>query len=82
MTTTVLEQVRALIADTFGLSIERVTEDASQESLAGWDSLRHLNIILALEQQFQVRLSPADAEQLRSVQAIVEFLERMVDNGE
>lgn len=72
---TLSEQVRTLVADVLGLSVAQVGEDATQETLGGWDSLGHLNIALSLEAQFAVKLSPAQIERIRSVRLIVDLLE-------
>lgn len=69
------EQVRTVVADVLGLPVAEVGEDASQESLGGWDSLQHLNIALSLEAQFGVKLTPAEIESIRSVRLMVELLE-------
>lgn len=69
------EQVRTVVADVLGLPVAQVGEEASQESLGGWDSLQHLNIALSLEAQFGIQLAPAEIERIRSVRRMVELLE-------
>jgi acyl carrier protein len=75
MTTTLLDQARGLLADVLGTPADQIGDDASQETLAGWDSLYHLNIALSIETRFGVSLSPAEIESIRSLRAIVELLE-------
>ncbi len=40
----------------FELPLESINEDASTDNLDNWDSLRHLNLILALEEEFGVSI--------------------------
>ncbi|HOA72052.1 MAG TPA: acyl carrier protein [Phycisphaerae bacterium] len=75
MLTTLLDDARRVVADVLGLPAEQIGDDASQETLAGWDSLQHLNIALSIETRFGVSLSPAEIESMRSLRAIVELLE-------
>jgi acyl carrier protein len=68
------EQVRQIIADTLFMSLEEIGEDASQESVRNWDSLQQLNLVLALEQTFNVRLKPEEFAAMTSVDKILEQL--------
>ena len=42
-----------------------------------WDSLKHFEIILLLEEVFDVRLDAADIAAMRSIDAIMEVLQRV-----
>ena len=68
------EQVRQIIADTLFMSLEEIGEDASQESVRNWDSLQQLNLVLALEQTFNVHLKPEEFAAMTSVEKILEQL--------
>jgi len=46
---------------------ETVDDTSSPETTEGWDSLNHLNIILALESEFQIELPIEGVLQARSV---------------
>lgn len=56
----VLEQVTAVIRDVFGDDDIVVTETSSAEDVEGWDSLMHLNVVIALEKRFGIRFSTAE----------------------
>lgn len=71
-----LDRVRQTIATTLKLPVARVTPATANEDLAAWDSLGHVNLMMALEQTFDVYIEVEDFEQLRSVAAIVAYLER------
>lgn len=80
MSTPLTDQVRAVVADVLELPLARVDEDASQDTLSTWDSLGHLNIALSLEARFDVKLSPAEIEQIRSIRAITDLLEARLND--
>lgn len=73
--TTVLSRLQRLFADLFALSEHDVTLDTSAETLAEWDSLKHLQLMLMLEEEFRVQVSPETMEQLTSVERIAVWLE-------
>lgn len=67
-------RIREIAADVFGLSVDDVGEDASNETIDGWDSLHHLELMLALEMEFGVQISSEAMPALLSVEAIEEHL--------
>ena len=68
------EKVRQIIADTLFMSLEEIGEDASQDSVNNWDSLQQLNLVLALEQTFNVHFKPEEFAIMTSVEKILEQL--------
>lgn len=70
MNATVLSRVQRIMADVFSVPVERVTLESSSETIDSWDSLQHLNLMLALEQEFGLELLPEEIERLVSVHDI------------
>lgn len=74
MNTIVLSRVRGIFADVFSLPEEQITSESSPDTIKSWDSLQHLNLILAMEQEFGVQFIPEEIERLLSVKHIIELL--------
>ena len=72
--TTALPRLQRLLADLFALSEDDITLMTSAETLSEWDSLKHLQLMLMLEEEFRVQVSPETMEQLTSVERIVAWL--------
>lgn len=68
------ERVRQIVADLFNLPLEQITPAASPDTIVMWDSLQHLNLVLALEQEFGLQFTPEEIEQMLSVDLIVDLL--------
>ena len=49
-----------------------VTRDTTRESTAAWDSLKHIELVFAIEDELQIRFDENELEALDSVQAFVE----------
>ena len=61
-------------------SVLRVAPDTeintlSIESHGGWDSIAHLNLILAVEQEFRFMMNPEEAAAARSFQKMLDLVE-------
>ena len=57
-------------ADVFGVPAAALTADSSSESVEAWDSISHLNLMLAVEQAFGVRIEPDQMVELTSIGGI------------
>lgn len=49
------ERVREVIAEVFGLDPREVGPETSIETVEAWDSLQHLTVVLALEEEFDIQ---------------------------
>ena len=52
---------------------EFISNETSSETIEGWDSLAHINIIVDIEKEFNVKIKTSKAEKLNSVKSITEF---------
>tara|TARA_X000000950_G_scaffold284217_2_gene386825 strand:+ start:547 stop:801 length:255 start_codon:yes stop_codon:yes gene_type:complete len=53
-----------------------LTPELSFRDIEEWDSFNHLNIILAVEEQFQIQFKPEEIESITSVQDLVSLMNR------
>lgn len=68
------ERIQRVMAETFRVSPDTIGGDASIETVPGWDSLHHLELMLALEIEFGVRISTDTMMELLTLPAIEEFV--------
>ena len=65
------DRIIKIIGETLKTTVD---ETASQHNCERWDSLRHLNIVVALEEAFDVSFEPEDMARMKSVKDITEIL--------
>jgi acyl carrier protein len=58
------------------LGVKSISEQDSAETIANWDSVRHLTLIAAIEERFDVTFDADQMLELTSVPAIVDALRR------
>ena len=68
-------KLKEVISNVLGVSIEDINDDSSPDNIDKWDSLSHINLVMALESEFEVDLSPEDAMDMLSVKLIRMILE-------
>jgi acyl carrier protein len=69
------EQLRQVLADVLDLEASAIGETASVDTIEQWDSLKHLNLVLALEERFGVTLTEEQTVQILSYRLIKIALE-------
>jgi len=69
-----IDRVREIAADLFGVGVDDIAADTTPADIEAWDSLAQLNLMVALEDEFSIRLTPDDIEQMGSVSAIASLV--------
>ena len=76
-----LDRVRQIAADVFSVPFESVSATSSPDTIGSWESMQHLNFVLALEQEFEVQFEAKHIEEMRSIEIAVLTLEEVRDSG-
>lgn len=71
-------RLAAIMRDVLGDPRLVITRSSNAETLPGYDSLAHINIISAVEQEFELRFELADILDLHDVGDMVALIERKV----
>ena len=69
-----MSTVEEVVARVFGAEPGSVDAGSSPESVEGWDSMGHLNLIAALEKDFNISIDIGDAMDMVTVKRIREIL--------
>jgi acyl carrier protein len=77
----VAEKVKSIIAEQLGVKIEEVKPEASFIDDLGADSLDTVELIMALEEQFNVEIPDEDAEKMIKVSDAIKYVEEKTGNA-
>jgi acyl carrier protein len=65
------ERIRNVVSEVLKITID---DNTSQDSCAAWDSLRHLNLIIELELEFDISFEPEEIACMKSIDAIEKII--------
>jgi acyl carrier protein len=68
-------KLKKVLADIFKIEVAEVNEETSVDTVDRWDSLNHLNLILALESEFNVSFSEEQSVEIMNYPLIKMVLE-------
>ena len=69
-------RARAVLAKVLKTDIETIGDDISQMELSDWDSVRHMNVVLGLENEFDIEFDDAELPKLTSLPLMVASIQR------
>ena len=72
----VYERVRSIVSERLGVDEEKVTMEAEFIGDLNADSLDLVEVIMAMEQEFDMEIKDEDAENIRTVSDAVNFIEQ------
>ncbi|MCZ6475074.1 MAG: acyl carrier protein [Gammaproteobacteria bacterium] len=68
------DQVRAIIAEQLGVKTDEIKNDASFVDDLGADSLDTVELVMALEEEFETEIPDDDAEKITTVQNAIDYV--------
>ena len=69
------EKVKAVIVEQLGVDEDQVTLEASFADDLGADSLDTVELIMAFEEEFGIEIPDTEAEKIKTVQDVVDYIE-------
>ena len=74
----ILEKIKAIIVEQLGVTDTSVTMEASFIDDLGADSLDIVELVMALEEEFDIEIPDADAEKVVTVGDVVDYIKENV----
>ena len=70
--------LKQVMATLLTVDVAAIDAEASMDNIPTWDSLRHMNLVLALEEEFKVSIPDEDAGNITSYKLIKLVLEELL----
>jgi len=64
------KKLKEVLSKVFKVGLEMIDEDASPDTVENWDSLRHMNLVLALEEEFAIEFTDDQVVEILSYKLI------------
>lgn len=71
----IFEKVRAILAEQFDVDEDKIAEDTDLQEDLGADSLDVVDLLMSIEDEFEIEVPDDEIENLKTVGAIVNYIE-------
>ncbi|GHT94078.1 acyl carrier protein [Alphaproteobacteria bacterium] len=75
MSDNIADKVKAIISEKLGVDIEKVKDEARFIDDFGADSLDTVDLVMALEEQFDIEISDKEGQEIQSVKDAILFIQ-------
>jgi acyl carrier protein len=58
--------LKSVMATVLGIPADAISDDTSMDTVESWDSIKHMNLVLAIEEEFGVSIPDEDAANITS----------------
>ncbi|KTD60701.1 acyl carrier protein [Legionella shakespearei] len=70
----VTERIQELFRDVFDDQSLVIHESMSSSNLATWDSLHHISLLVAIQNEFQIKFSLIEIQDLQNIGSIIDLI--------
>ncbi len=71
----ILEKVKAILSEQFDVEEDTITADTTLQDDLGADSLDVVDLLMSIEDEFEVEIPDEEVENIKTVGALVEYIE-------
>ncbi len=70
------KRLKSVFSKLFGIKESEIDKDSSPDNIDSWDSLNHMNLIIAIEQEFNINFSMEEIVEMLNFELIVLILNK------
>ena len=71
----IFERLNAVFRDVFGDDGITVCDETTAADIEGWDSLRHITLLAAIEDEFDIEFSMGQTVKMKNVGEMADYIE-------
>jgi acyl carrier protein len=78
--TSIMERVQTIFQDVFDDAELRIDRSSSAATVPGCDSLAHVNLVGAIQEEFKIKFALGELEELKNVGDLLDLMERKINS--
>ncbi len=81
-TVEIREKLNSIFQDVFDDESIQINDTTNAESIEDWDSLMHINLIVATEKEFEVKFALGETQKLQNVGEMIVLINKKMNENE
>lgn len=79
MDSNIKNQVKNIMSAVLEIPIDQIDDAASPDTIESWDSLKHMNLIVALEEEFKLQFDDEQTLEMLNYELICNIVNEMLN---
>ena len=75
-----IQQIKEVLSAVIDVPLEEIMDDASMDELEAWDSLAHMNLVIALEEEFEILFTDDQIIEMLNFKLVCEITKEVILN--
>lgn len=71
------DSIKRVMSEVLGVPVPAISRNSSPDTIPAWDSLGHMNLCMALEEEFRVHFNDRQVVSMMNYDAIVQTLAQL-----
>lgn len=72
----ILEKLKEILEDVLDIPCNDFTENTLRKDIEEWDSLAHINIVMAMENEFKVKFTLQEVNMMSEISRIIDIISK------
>ena len=69
-------EIKEIMSKVLEIDMSTISNNASQKEISKWDSLQHLNLIVEIEDKYDISIDPEDISVMVTIEKIIEVVNK------
>ena len=76
------DRIKRVLASVLNVDVGEITEDTSQDTLDVWDSLKQMDLVVALEDEFKMSFTQEQIIEMMTFSVVLQIVSEAVSSSE
>jgi acyl carrier protein len=73
---TIIKDIQPIFRDVLDLPDLQLTRQSNASNVEGWDSLAHVNLVMAIEKRYKIKIALGELQDLKNVGEMADLIVR------
>ena len=74
MTNNIEDRTKNVMSAVFEISNDKINDKSSPDNIISWDSIKHMNLVVALEEEFDIQFNDSEIFELQNLSLIINII--------
>jgi acyl carrier protein len=71
-------RIKNVMSAVFEIPVDQIKDNSSADTIESWDSLKHMNLVIALEEEFQFQFNDEQTREMLNYSLIYTIIKEML----